>query len=571
MKNAAAIFGRKPRATDKAVFLSVPWKLPDQLIGIEIEAENVPGSMLPDSAFPYWERKRDGSLRNGNEYVLVAPLKGDTLAKAIAELYQDAVFTRTATGSTHIHIDMLEETTTHETIKALVLMIYALEGALFSMVGVGREWCGFTNRLTSAPDEVLGAVLNSSEETEYRELINMCNNAHTIGRYYGLNLQALQKFGSVEFRYFPTATSIAELVDWIQLVLSFKKAAMEVGTSDELVRIFNNEDLYQRFINTHFSEWAEKIFNTVPYFIASALLKKAVAVAEAHRIETGTEWKFHANAIVHNPLFAKFATKKLGDVTPTDILLIGDYANAPEAREVGDGRVMMYNTRVYISSDGSWHQAGFEDASRSSVMKAKASLLAFLPKMDEVFTARRTDTGNEVGDHAANYYRMRSNDALRYMDRYLDRGGSGNTQYHLPTEADVEDIPQVFIDKPIKNKKGLMAQAYIDEMYAGQDSDDYGDDDYGDEDIPDDGPVLQWSQPSYENPFSEPVAATIDEIINAAQVTVEPVHPMIPPSPWQASYGGRTVIRTTPAAMSVTEEEMRAYQQYMQTATRTIR
>ena len=39
-----------------------------------------------------------------------------------------------------------------------------------------------------------------------------------LGRYHGLNVVALAKYGSLEFRYFPSTTSHTDMIKWVKFV-----------------------------------------------------------------------------------------------------------------------------------------------------------------------------------------------------------------------------------------------------------------------------------------------------------------------------------------------------------------
>src|SRR5690606_33589053 len=113
MRNVAQVLGRQPRK--KLVFDKIAWPNNDQLIGLEIEVDSVGNKRVKFPDLDYstaWRKTNDGSLRNGYEYVLRNPLAGDALSEAIHEFFvSEPVIHRTSTGSTHIHIDMMEENT----------------------------------------------------------------------------------------------------------------------------------------------------------------------------------------------------------------------------------------------------------------------------------------------------------------------------------------------------------------------------------------------------------------------------------------------------------------------------
>ena len=357
--NVAKALRRMPRRNINAI--KIDWPLQDQLMGIEIEIDSISDTLMPELNDTAWTMKHDGSLRNGREYVLSQPLSGDLLSKAISSFFSASHrIYRTATGSTHIHVDMMEEETTVESIRVMILLFFMMEAAIFSMYAPEREWCGYTNKLSSAPDALLGAILNGELESE---LYGHQRTIEGVGRYYGLNIAALFKFGSVEMRYFPTATSVEELTDWLMLAQEFKRAATIVGTVDNLRGIIADERGWNDFLNTFFARWKDDMLRVVPYDEAIALFNKAMAIAASYQINR-MEPVDNVNAAVvfSKGRFAKFAKKKIesdeitGNYNECPVLIIEMGEDHPSYRDVALGQVMLYRSRYYVSigSPGGW-------------------------------------------------------------------------------------------------------------------------------------------------------------------------------------------------------------------------
>lgn len=372
-KSVASIFGKKARKDLEAV--TTNWPLPNQLIGIEIEAETGPNTVHPELLAPYWTRHRDGSLiTNGaQEYVLAVPLKGKALSEAIANIFDGTRLERSTTGSTHIHLDMTEESTTQEVVQVLVLMIFALESAVFALSDKGREWCGYTNKLMSAPDMLIAAVLNDTEDNDFADLRRVCQDMHNIGRYYGLNLLALAKYGSLEFRYFPTCISEDELTSWVSLVQCFKKAAIAVGTSEQLYRTFENQDLYDVFVSTYFGPWREVFLSEVPQFTAISNLRKALTIAEASKIKDSI---FDERAITENKAFSKFVKNKKKTVPSFqyDVIAPGS-SRVAEAFERPSGYTIVTVDDMYMSDGRSWIRCPWSSSISALTMAQKRNAL----------------------------------------------------------------------------------------------------------------------------------------------------------------------------------------------------
>lgn len=274
MQTIAKFVGRTDRASYAAPKVELP--LDNTFIGIEVEmdSDNSTPLILPTEYTPEWQRKRDGSLVNGYEYVLDVPLKGQEIVNAIYKLYKKPTEVgRTYTGSTHIHIDMQDHVDV-EAIRTLVLLTYAFESVLYAAGDISRQWCGFANRLSSAPSEMVETILTLESVSEFRRAMD------NFGRYYGLNLAALTRFGSVEFRYFPTAETPEELVRWVKLVQLFKKAAIEIGTTDKLIELLSSEEGYNSFVATYFSDYPNEVAATDGYDRIRCLINKALIISK---------------------------------------------------------------------------------------------------------------------------------------------------------------------------------------------------------------------------------------------------------------------------------------------------
>lgn len=326
MTSIASVFDKPVRKRIQCK--DVDWVLPNQLVGIEIEVERMPGTKLQNSLSSYWTVHNDESLRSrpGTEYVLSMPLSGNELSRAVHSIFDGARFEKSITAGTHIHLDMQEDESTGHSpflLKSLMLLTFCLESAIFAIADKNREWCGYTNKLCSAPDYLVGAVLNSDSDTKYEELKIICNeNSTSLGRYYGLNFLALQKYGSVEFRYFPTASSAEELTDWIQLCMGMKLAAMSFGSVDEMYGIFDDQDSYEKFISKFFGKYYKEFISNVPQGLAAQMLKKALAIAGAYATASSDE-VFEAEAITKEPAFKHFLKPQVKDIpTPASQLLI---------------------------------------------------------------------------------------------------------------------------------------------------------------------------------------------------------------------------------------------------------
>jgi hypothetical protein len=329
--------------------------LPAQLVGLELEVDRDSGAakdtVFPTAFRPEWTKKSDGSLSNGYEYVLTGPLAGEGLVNAVHKLYSaDTQVFRTYTGSTHIHLNMLDGTTL-EQLQALALLTYAVEGLLYYIGDNSRQWCGFANRLTGAPHAVLENLLGP--EVERRGLRTALNSA---GRYYGLNLAALEKYGTVEFRYFPTATSAEEMLSWVKLVQLLKKAACELGNITAVLDTLSDKAKYAEFVQTYLADYTDAVEASCPFGKVKVLANKALVIANAQRSRGGAGWNKENLATI----FFKVATPAQQVVPTVNV----KYIHNPTGRtyppsaagamtealsEGKDAVVMNYNGQIYYA------------------------------------------------------------------------------------------------------------------------------------------------------------------------------------------------------------------------------
>lgn len=310
--SAAEMFGRSPRVKAKANGPAAhQFVLPEQLMGIEIEAEATDNAYLPSSSevTSLWEVKSDASLMHGQEYVLRSPLAGDLLSQAISSFFRRAEMVRMATSSTHIHLDMEEEHTSPATVQLVFALVYTLENVLWHVGDVSRQWCGFTHPLRLISPVIVESLFSEGFRIRNNDLITSIRHS---SRYFGLNVQALTKYGSLEFRYFPTATSAEELAGWVNLVQSFKNAALSLGTMRALASVMATEAGYNQMITSYFAPWERIIRQHVPYEQASKLFDELTDLYKGNR----TIDRDYSQVAASSQGFSKIAKKKVRRAPP---------------------------------------------------------------------------------------------------------------------------------------------------------------------------------------------------------------------------------------------------------------
>lgn len=212
---------------------STEWPLASQMVGIELELEGLGATVVRNMQYRLeglWVTHTDGSLRNGVEFVLQVPLMGKELSQSISEFFAGglAFETGSARASTHIHLNMLQEEDTLEVLRNMSAFYYGIEDALYALISDSRKWAVYASPLSNNfPYEI--AMLFSEQldvDTWIRHLANTRKTEINNGRHYGYNLKAMGKYGTVEFRHFPSVTSENELRDWVNLCMEIKKVAV---------------------------------------------------------------------------------------------------------------------------------------------------------------------------------------------------------------------------------------------------------------------------------------------------------------------------------------------------------
>ncbi len=204
------------------------------LTGLEIECENVRVESLPSEEWAAdWKQDKDNSLRGYSmEYILKEPLFGDDLIQAIVKFCtwaREKKFEANYRTGIHIHIDVrnLE-------VDQLISMVvfYALfEKVIFKFIGNAREGSIFCMPFYKAEGCV--PLIASAFKAKDKDMKYL---ASKIDRYGALNLNALAKYGSVEWRHFQTTFDSDTILSWVNLAQSFKKfAKTNPGTPNEVV------------------------------------------------------------------------------------------------------------------------------------------------------------------------------------------------------------------------------------------------------------------------------------------------------------------------------------------------
>jgi hypothetical protein len=201
------------------------WLAPKLRIGLELEIENPKGARYVQEDYaPHWVHERDGSLRdNGFELVLAQPMFGQDLdiavSKAAAFVAKYPFVYNYRTGL-HVHVDTRNMEV--DELKRLFVIYALFEQSIFSFVGDDRtanNFCAPWYRISDHLDSVFTIFKDDVDRQSARNVLK------SVERYSALNCNALEKYGSIEFRHLQMSGDFAKIRNWINLIMSIYNAA----------------------------------------------------------------------------------------------------------------------------------------------------------------------------------------------------------------------------------------------------------------------------------------------------------------------------------------------------------
>jgi hypothetical protein len=205
------------------------------MLGVEVEVEFNPSmkdsirESLSLDVRPMWNLIRDGSLRNGGEFIFVSPFTApeshialkaldhiltDT-DKYLNDLYSSGGVYLTDRTSVHVHIDFRGYSS--DEIIAFVTKYLAFEELLFLLVDPLRSKNNFCKKLGDS-----SLLLNYTNISPASVLIS------SIEKYSALNTRTLAKFGSIEFRHHHGSYKYEELSNWIITLIELRRYILSV-------------------------------------------------------------------------------------------------------------------------------------------------------------------------------------------------------------------------------------------------------------------------------------------------------------------------------------------------------
>ena len=221
--------------------------MPKLRIGVEVELEGVHPDIPSEMDSIYWETTPEQSLRGsddgiGIEFRFKQPMFGKDIRAAFDEF--EEMFEEQAPHcgnrcSTHIHFDV--RNLDIEDVQKIFSMYTILERVLFHYDGSGREdnfYCVPVYKMNNKNiQKHLHELLNNDYNRYRRSAIQKAKYKQFLDSYqkYGaVNLRSVRNIGSIEFRMMRAMYKSDELWEWVYLLQSIMKYAMDMGPLDKL-------------------------------------------------------------------------------------------------------------------------------------------------------------------------------------------------------------------------------------------------------------------------------------------------------------------------------------------------
>lgn len=346
MSSVVSMYGLKELPGEHESTMQVNWLLPKQNIGIEIEVEYGGETDINPDSMTMWAVKSDGSLRNGREFVLDRPMRGDTLSAAIEEFFRHNTVQKSPTSGTHIHVDMRDKESSLDVVKTMASIIVCIEPAIFGMFAAGREWCGYTNPLTTLPMNANFSVFSDKAAADdFRLTFSPSTREY---KYYGFNMLPLGRYGSVEFRYFHTAENADELIEWVQFCMAVKQAAVTINTRANLKYYLSSEQGWEEFLSRFFPQWRDRMMAFLPHnqvYLRHKQARSRARTVKEKRVEGGNR----PNKLI-NTRFKKFFAMKMKDVGTGRMKLVYDLQGVASCTPV----------RLFVRNDPALNSYGYK-------------------------------------------------------------------------------------------------------------------------------------------------------------------------------------------------------------------
>lgn len=245
------ILGVKEPVVFKSKKVPVQCAAPDQIVGLEIETENV-GYGVDYTALinKLWQVKEDGSLR-GRAYEFVSlPCPIGQLIPELEEFWAKTRFTEenyTDRCSIHVHTNITDMTTPQVT--SLFLVYSVVEDVLFEFVNHHKA----KNDYGYSRDTNLYCVPWSQCRMNHSLAQNMFMDASFAfkawQKYTALNILPARSIGTLEWRHMHGTADMEKITKWLNLIGSIMRYAKqnEFEAVVKIIKELNDTSAYRQF------------------------------------------------------------------------------------------------------------------------------------------------------------------------------------------------------------------------------------------------------------------------------------------------------------------------------------
>lgn len=204
-----------------------------------------------------WMACEDGSLRGADAAELKARKAMNTqeFDRALDQLFEasEGWSVSKRTGF-HLHVDV--GTYTMQQLYNLFSIYALLEPAIYTAAGDERSANPFSVPWFKDP-YVCQHLLDKREQ-------DPANIGHRLGKYSGLNVESMQRFGTVEWRHRRNTKDRGHLVSWINLILTIHAFAYRDDVSEHIERVLKDRN-YRRFIGTLYANVGAPVYDRLLY------------------------------------------------------------------------------------------------------------------------------------------------------------------------------------------------------------------------------------------------------------------------------------------------------------------
>lgn len=212
-------------------------------VGIEVELENITAD-FPECK--YWNAHDDGSLRNHGREFVSTPLLPNDVSPACAELH--GLILQQGRGEAdasyrcgvHVHYNVGHLKVGHLLDNLLSLMM--IEPLLFAVYAPHRSqsvFCVPWYRSGRWLQSLAGCGTDRGREfgaVDYLETLRS-----NVTKYQSINVLPVQKYGTIEFRMFPSSTDSDVIKEYADTVLRTMRWLNTVQASEVLSKVYSGQ------------------------------------------------------------------------------------------------------------------------------------------------------------------------------------------------------------------------------------------------------------------------------------------------------------------------------------------